>query len=230
MTLTEVAELTHLTRATARRILLTLQHVGYVRSDGRRFSLTARVLDIGYAYLSGLPFARVVQPHMETLVEKVGESSSASVLEDSDIVYVARVPTRRIMTISLGLGSRLPAYCTSMGRVLLAGLGPTELDNVLGQTTFRSLTPYTVTGEAALRRTLADVRAQGWALVDQELEEGVRSVAAPVRDGTGRTLAAVNVSAHAGRVSMEDVRTRILPELLEATHAINLELARRGLN
>jgi IclR family transcriptional regulator, pca regulon regulatory protein len=227
MTLSEVARATDLTRATARRVLFTLCELGYASTDGKRFALTPKVLDIGYAYLSSLDLAGIAQAEMEALVEQTHESCSAAVLDGSDVVYVARVPTKRIMAISLGLGSRLPAYAASMGRVLMADLSPDELDHHLASTTFEPLTPNTVGDEATLRAELDRVRAQGWALVDQELEEGVRSIAAPLRDARGRAVAALNVSSHAGRVKLSTLREEFLPALLATADRISDRLARR---
>jgi IclR family pca regulon transcriptional regulator len=224
LTLSDVARGTGLSRAAARRFLLTLVELGYVRADGGRFSLRPRVLELGYAFLSGLGLPEVAQPHMEALVGRVNESSSVSVLDDTDIVYVVRVPTRRIMAITLAVGTRLPAYATSMGRVLLAALRPEELDERLARTAIQPLTSTTVPDVDALRARLDRVRDQGWAAVDQELEEGVRSAAAPIRDASGAVVAALNVSAHASRTSMQALRRDILPLLLETAAAIEAEL------
>lgn len=226
LTVSEAAGLTGISRPSARRILLTLEALGYVRSDGRAFVLSPQVLDIGYRYLASLKINDLAEPFMEELVERVHESSSVAVLDGTEIVYVARVPTKRIMTISLGLGSRLPAYCTSMGRVLLAALPPDHLDAYFRLVELRPLTDRTVTDESQLRATLAAVRGQGWALVDQELELGVRSLAAPLRDRRC-TVAALNVSAHAGRVSLQTLRREFLPSLLETAATISEQLARR---
>lgn len=228
LTLTEAAELTGLTRATARRLLLTLEGLGYVCHDGRFFELTPKVLDIGYAYLSSLDLGAVAQSEMERLVERVHESSSVAVLDGAQIVYVVRVPTERIMTISLGLGSRLPAYATSMGRVLLAELAPDELDEVLDASDVRALTSRTITDREELRDELGRVRRQGWALVDQELEDGLRSIAAPIRNECGRVVAAMNVSTHAGRVTLSCLRTELLPMLVATAARISDGLARRA--
>jgi IclR family pca regulon transcriptional regulator len=224
LTLSDVARATGLTRAAARRFLLTLGDLGYVRSDGRLFSLTPRVLELGYSYLSSMSLPEVAEPHLERLVAEVHESSSVSVLDGDDVVYVARIPTSRIMAVSINVGTRFPAYATSMGRVLLAGLPEDELDAYLERTTLRRLTPRTVTSKVALRAELARVRTQGWALVDQELEEGLRAVAAPIRDRTGRVVAAANVSAHASRTSVETVRRELLPPLLAAVARIEADL------
>ena len=226
LTLAEVAQRTGLTRATARRLLLTLEDLGYVSSNGRRFSLTPRVLDIGYAYLSSLDIEQIAQPYLEALSERVHESVSVTVLDGADIVYVARVPTKRIMTISLGLGSRLPAYCTSMGRVLLAELAPEDLGDALPQRLERH-TEHTVTSAAELAVVLKQVRAQGWALVDQELEMGLRSVAVALRDSSGRAVAAMNVSTHVARTPIEELYERFVPELVTTAGQISEALAKR---
>jgi IclR family pca regulon transcriptional regulator len=226
MTLSEVAKVTGLTRAAARRFLLTLQRLGYVTADDREFSLGPRTLELGYAYLSSTPFWELAQPHMETLVDRLHESSSISVLDGDEIVYVSRMPTKRIMTVSLSVGSRLPAYPTSMGRVLLAGLPDGALDAYLGRVELVPLTTRTVTDPVAMRRILLEVREQGFALVDQELEDGVRSVAAPLRDARGRVVGALNVSAHAARTTLDRLRREFVPTLLETTEAINAALQR----
>jgi IclR family pca regulon transcriptional regulator len=221
LTLSDVARLTGLTRATCRRILLTLEKLGHVRSDGRNFSLTPRVLTLGWAYLASLNLSELAQPLMEDLVERTKESCSAATLDPPDIVYVARVPTRRIMTIALGVGARLPAHATSMGRVLLAALPDDELEQFLAETPLEPLTERTITDPGELREAIAEVREQGWALVDQELETGLRSVAAPINRPPCGTIAAINVSAAAHRVSIEEFHGRILPALLETAEQIS---------
>jgi IclR family pca regulon transcriptional regulator len=224
LTLSEVAASTGVTRATARRFLLTLERLGYVRSDGRFFSLTPRVLELGYAYLSSLSLPEVAEPHLEALVAEVNESSSVSVLDGPDVVYVARVPVSRIMTVAISVGTRFPAYATSMGRVLLAGLEPAELDAYFDSVQLSRLTTRTVASVAGLRTELTKVRTQGYAIVDQELEEGLRSVAAPIRDRSGRVVAAINVSTHAARSSLELVRRTLVPPLLAAAARISADL------
>jgi len=225
LTLSDVARATGLTRAAARRFLLTLVDLGYVRTDGKYFSLTARVLELGYAFLSSMTLPEVAQPHLERLSAEVRESSSVSVLEGADIVYVARVAVSRIMTVSINVGTRFPAYATSMGHVLLAGLDDDEFAEYLHQAELQRLTSHTLTSPAALRAELAAVREQGWALVDQELEEGLRSVAAPIRDRRGRVVAAVNVSTHASRTPRETVIRDMVPPLLAAATRIEGDLA-----
>ena len=223
LSLSEVARVTGLTRAAARRFLLTLVKLGYVRNDGREFSLRPRVLELGYAYLSGLALPEVAAPHMEELVARLHESSSISVLDGHHIVYVVRVPTKRIMTVAISVGTRFPAYATSMGRVLLAQLSDDELERYLAEATFERLTSRTVTNPARLRTIVRDAARQGYAIVDQELEEGLRAVAAPIR-GADVGSAAINVSAHASRVSMGAMRGQILPALLETARQIEADL------
>jgi IclR family pca regulon transcriptional regulator len=213
LTLSEVAQRTDLTRAAARRFLLTLQQIGYVRSDGKRFALRPRILELGYAYLSSLALPEVAMPHLEQLVAEVQMSSSVSVLDGPDIVYVARVMTRRIMSVNINVGTRLPAVSTSMGRVLLAGLDDAELDAFLDAVELIPNTPMTLVDRGAVRDAVHAVREAGWAFVDQELELGLRSVAAPIRDAQGRTIAAMNVSLPAMAVSAEDVVSRFLEPL-----------------
>ena len=228
LTLSEVARLTGITRATARRILLTLEDLGHVRSDGRLFSLTPRVLTLGWAYLSSLNLWETAQPLMEELTKETNESCSAATLDLPDIVYVARVPTRRIMTIVLGVGSRLPAYSTSMGRVLLADLPTEELEAFLATGPFEATTERTVTDPDELRTVVRRVREQGWSLVDQELEMGLRSISAPIRGADGRTIAALNVAAAAPRIGLDDLRGRFLPALLRTAEQISLAFTHSG--
>ena len=226
--LSDVARETGLTRAAARRFLLTLVRLGYVRQDGNAFSLRPRVLELGYAYLSALSLPDVAQPHMETLVGEVNESSSVAVLDDLDIVYVARVPTQRIMTITIAVGTRLPAYATSMGRVLLASLEHDDFEERLDRTELARLTPTTVPDLSTLRERVDRAREAGWAMVDQELEQGVRSAAVPIRDATGAVVAALNVSVHATRMTMQALRRQVVPELLRTAEAIEVDLRAAG--
>jgi IclR family pca regulon transcriptional regulator len=224
LTLSDVARRTGLSRAASRRFLLTLVDLGYVRTDGRLFSLSPRVLELGYAYLSSLTLPEVAEPHLEALVAEVRESSSLSVLDGPDIVYVARVPVSRIMTVAINVGTRFSAYATSMGRVLLAGLPEAELDAYLRDVELQRLSPRTVTSRSALRAELRRVGDQGWAIVDQELEEGLRAVAAPIRDGSGTVMAAINLSAHASRSSLEAMRRDLLPPLLATAARIDADV------
>ncbi|MCU4186739.1 helix-turn-helix domain-containing protein [Acidiferrimicrobium sp. IK] len=222
--LSEVARRTGLTRAAARRFLLTLLQLGYVRLDGRDFSLRPRVLDLGYAYLSAQTLPEIALPHLETFVSAVSESSSVSVLDGDDVVYVARVPTKRIMTVVISVGTRFPAYATSLGRVLLAGLPDGELDAYLERVDIRPRTARAVGDAASLRGVLDRVREAGYAIVDQELEEGLRSAAAPICDRDGAVVAAVNVSASASRTSLDEMRSRLLPRLLSTAANISRDL------
>ena len=224
-TLSEVAERSGLTRAGARRILLTLQTLGYVSSDGKHFSLTPRILDLGFAYLSSMRIWNLAEPVMEELARQVMESCSAAVLEGTDIVYVLRVSTRKIMSITLGAGSRLPAYCTSMGRVLLAGLPEEEALACLKASSLAPLTRHTATDLDTLRQKIAQARRQGWCLVNQELEEGLVSMAAPIQDRLGRTVAALNISGQINRTSAKAMQENMLPALLSAAQAISRLLA-----
>ncbi|WP_448808106.1 IclR family transcriptional regulator domain-containing protein [Agromyces bauzanensis] len=225
LTLSDVARRTGLTRAAARRFLLTLETLGYVRSDDRTFALTPRVLELGFSYLSALSLPEIAQPHLERLSREVDESVSAAVLDGAEIVYVARVPTRRIMSVRITIGTRFAAAATSMGRVLLAGLPEPELDRVLDAIPLEAYTDRTVVDPAALRGELEVVRRQGWALVDGELEPGLRSVAAPLHARDGRVVAAINVSTSATRDTVEQVRDVHLPALLRTAAAIDAELA-----
>ena len=228
LALSEVARSTGLTRAAARRFLLTLVKLGYVNLSQGRFSLRPRVLELGYAYLSSLTLPEVAMSHMEGLVAQVNESCSISVLDDTDIVYVARVPTRRIMSITLAVGTRLPAFVTSMGRVLLAGLSDDELEERLARIEVTRLTSRTVKDKDALRATLVAVRQQGYAATDQELEEGLRSLAVPLRSASGTVTAALNLSVHASRASMAGLRRDFLPLALRTAAAIEEDLRGTG--
>ncbi|ALE72935.1 Pca regulon regulatory protein PcaR [Pseudonocardia sp. Ae168_Ps1] len=232
-TLADVARSTGLTRAAARRFLLTLADEGYVRTDGRLFALTPRVLELGWSYLSAMGLPEVAAPHLERLVATVRESASVSVLDGDpatgyDVVYVARVPTSRIMTVAITIGTRFPAYATSMGRVLLAALPPATLDTYLAGLRPETLTEHTVAAPEALRAELGRVRADGHCVVDQELEEGLRSIAVPVHDRAGRVTAAANVSTHASRLDAATLRTDVLPELRACVSAIEADLRAAG--
>lgn len=216
-TLSDVARRTGLPRAAARRFLLTLVELGYVRTDGRLFALTPRVLELGFSYLSSLSLPEIAAPHLEALVERVHESASVSVLDGDDVVYVARVPTSRIMTVAITIGTRFPAYATSMGRVLLAAQAPRP------PVVLRPLTDHTVTDPAVLDRELDMVRDNGYCLVAEELELGLRSIAVPLRDASGTVVAAANVSTRTGS---SDLERDVLPELLRCAAAIEADLSR----
>jgi IclR family pca regulon transcriptional regulator len=224
-TVSELATTTGLTRATVRRFLITLVELGYVASDGRSFRLTPRVLELGYSFLSGLGFPDIALPHLERLVAEVGESGEACVLDGADIVYVARVPSTAVITLTVNVGTRMPAHATSMGRVLLAELEPEVLDRYLAETTLKAFLPRTVTEPAALREQLAKVRQAGYAIVDQELEEGLVAIAAPVHDRSGRAVGAINLSTHVMRRSADSVRDGLVEPLLRTARLIEADLA-----
>lgn len=224
MTLSEVAERADLTRAAARRFLHTLVDLEYATFDGKRFTLSARVLSLGFAYLRSLRLPEIVTPYLRRVSEALEESSSASVLEGTEVVYVARVSTRRIMSVDLGVGARLPAVSTSMGRVLLAYLPMPEREALLGRTEIAPLTRHTVTSKPKLRAILDEVRERGHCVVDQELEEGLRSIAVPLIDGHGRVHAAINVSAQANRVSLDAMKRKFLPVLRKAAEDVRAVL------
>jgi IclR family pca regulon transcriptional regulator len=226
LTLSEVAANTGLSRAAARRFLRTLVQLGYMRSEGSRFALRPKILELGYAYLSSLTLPEVAMPHLEQLVEQVHDSSSVSELDGDDVVYIARVPTKRIMTVTISVGTRFPAYATSMGRVMLAAQPDEWLEKYLSSASLDGLTGHTITSATALRRELGKIRGQGWALVDQELEEGLRSIAAPIRDADGQVIAAVNISTHAGRRTLASIMDELLQPLLATAQRIEVDLAR----
>ncbi|MEV8566277.1 IclR family transcriptional regulator C-terminal domain-containing protein [Streptomyces sp. NPDC051322] len=225
MTLSEVARTTALPRATARRALLTLQQVGYAAADEGLFVPRPRVLELGYSVLSRLTLGELAQPHLAALVGRIHESASVAVLDGDDIRYVARVAAGRIMSVNITVGTRFPAYATSMGRVLLAGLPGGERTARLGRITPRPLTGHTLTDPAELRAVLDRTAEAGYAMVNEELEEGLRSVAVPVRDRSGSVITAVNVSLHAGRTSAAEARATILPALRECAAAITADVA-----
>ncbi len=229
LTIAEVADRTGLARAVARRYLLTLGQLQCVHQDEGRFMLTPRVLDLGFAYLSTQNVARLAQSTMETVTEQLGESCSLSVLDGREIVYIARTPAKRIMTINLVVGSRLAAHATSMGKVLLADLSPQELDAFFDGPPLQSFTKNTITSEPMLRKALEKVRENGWALSEGEVEVGIRSVAVPLRGHNGRVVAALNVSAHASRVSKAEFLKSHLPVVLEAGRRISMSLTGRPL-
>jgi IclR family pca regulon transcriptional regulator len=219
MTLSQMAARTGMTRATARRFLLTLSALGFVRMEGRQFRLTPRVLDLGYAYLAAADVSDLVLPHMEQLVKDVDESSSLSVLDGDEIVYVLRVPVRKVITVRLAVGARLPAFATSMGRVLLADLPETERRARLEGRTLRPFTPHTVYSVSQLLAELRRVREQGYALVQQELELGLCSLAVPVRH-RNRVVAALNVGMRWHPARESEAAASVLPALRRTAAAI----------
>ncbi|NKQ51430.1 helix-turn-helix domain-containing protein [Amycolatopsis sp. K13G38] len=223
MTLTEVAAAAELARPTARRILITLEQLGYVRGTDGAFVLTPRVLELGMAYIGSANIWDLVRPHLRELVGLTGESCSIAQLDGSDIVYVARVAMPKLVTLAVTIGTRFPAVQTSLGKVLLAALPPAGLDKALAEPTRSGLTPRVRPSREEIDAMLRDVRAKGWAATDQELALGIRSVAAPVRDGDGRVVASVNVNAHAAETPMDTLVDDHLPPLLRAASAIGAD-------
>jgi IclR family pca regulon transcriptional regulator len=226
MSLTEVATATGLARPTARRILLTLEELGYVRSADGGFALTPRVLELGVAYVRSMGLWDVARPHMERLVARTNESCSIAQLDGSDIVYVARVAVPKIVALAVQIGTRFPALQTSLGKVQLAALPSDELERVLAQPSRSGLAPLWRPDRAERDTELREVRAQGWALTDEELARGIRSVAAPLRDGSGRVIAAINVNTHAAETSVEKLLEGYLPLLLQTAGDISGDFAR----
>lgn len=224
MTLADVAKATAMTRAAARRFLLTLEALGYVGRNDDGFHLLPRTLELGYSYLAAKSLAQIAQPHLQQLARQIGESCSVLEYANGSIIYIARVTVNRLVGANLSVGSTLPAYCTSAGRVLLAALPDDELARYLRDTRLAKLTPKTNTSAASLRKEIGRARRDGWYLVNEELEIGARALAVPLRDGGGRTIAAINVSCYAGRVSAEHMRTRFLPEMLRTAQAIESEM------
>jgi len=224
LTLTDVADATQLSRATARRFLLTLEQLGYVRAAGKLFSLTPRVLELGYSYLSSLGLPEIIAPHLETLAHDISESASAAVLDGSDIVYVARVAGRKIMRVQITVGTRFPAYATSMGRVLLAALPVAQARDIVALSSREALTPFTKITIEDVMAELAVVRERGYSLVDQELETGLRSLAVPITDARGTVVAAINVSTRSG-VPVEETTELFRQRLLSTAAEISRDLS-----
>lgn len=225
MSLTEVATAAGLARPTVRRILLTLEELGYVRSDERGFALTPRVLELGMSYVQSIGLWDVARPHMEHLVSRTYESSSIAQLDGSDIVYVARVAVPKIITLAVNIGTRFPVLQTSLGKVLLAAMSPDEVERVLTQPSRSGLSPRWQPDRAEREAVLRDVRAQGWALTDEQLALGIRSIAAPLRDGSGRVIAALNVTVHAAETPVEKLTEDYLPLLLQTAGAVSADFA-----
>jgi IclR family transcriptional regulator, pca regulon regulatory protein len=221
LTVSEVAAATGLPRATVRRLLMTLETLGYVRSHEGAYSLTTKTLELGTSYIAAQSMWDLARPHMLDLVAQTGESSSMSQLDGSDIVYTARVPVPKIIAIAVHIGTRFPATATSMGRVLLADLSPEQLDETLAVPSRSGIIPRVIVSRSELDEVLAEVRERGWALADELLTLGIRSIAAPVRDKTGRTAAALNVTVHAAETSVEHLVGEYLPPLLETAEEIS---------
>lgn len=228
LTLSAVARTTGLPRATARRALITLTHLGYIAQEGQEFSITPQVLDLGFAPLSRLTLPQLVQPHLRDLCARLHDSASMAVLDGTDIRYTARAASERIMAVRIDVGTRLPAYATAMGRVLLAGLSVEQRTDLLAVEQLRPLTARTVTDRAQLADLLDRVAAQGYAMVSDELENGLRSIAVAIRDRDGRTVAAVNAAMHSHRQSPEQTLADILPALRDTAARIEADLRIAG--
>ena len=226
MSLADVATATGLARPTARRLLLTLEELGYVRSADGAFSLTPKCITLGTAYVASLGLWDVARPHLQALVRRTGESSSMAQLDGSDIIYVARVSVPKIIALRVDIGTLFPAPVTSQGKVLLAALSATELDEVLRIPSRSGVTvPPRRSSAVELKDELTGVRARGWALADEELAPGVRSIAVPVRDGTGTVRAAMNVTVHAAETTTEHLLDQHLPKLLRAAGDVSADWA-----
>ncbi|KQV06781.1 IclR family transcriptional regulator domain-containing protein [Leifsonia sp. Root112D2] len=223
-TLSEVAAATRLNRATARRLLLTLQDLGFVSSQGRQFTLTPHVLQLGYAYLSGMSLVEIARPHLQSIARELGETASLTVLDGDEIVYLDLATSSRLSSIQINVGTRFKAHTTSMGRVLLAGLPQEQIEAYLKRLEHDRRLERTVRPIDELRSEIAQTAERGWATVDQELEEGLRGVAAPVRDRRGDVIAAVNVSAHAARKTIADLAELYVPPILETVRRIEAGL------
>ena len=223
-TVGDLATRTGLSRAAVRRLLITLELLGYASHTGPVYRLSSRTLRLGFSFLSSNSLATLASPILEEISATLHESSSLSVLEGDEIVYLARSFTRRVMSVGLSIGSRLPAYCTSMGRVLLAAFTPEELAAYFERVELKPLTPYTISDKTTLAAELDRVRREGFALVDQELEIGLRSLAVPVRTRSGRVVAAMNTGVHAARVQPEEMLQRFLPVLRESAGRLAIAL------
>ncbi|TFW32884.1 IclR family transcriptional regulator domain-containing protein [Massilia horti] len=223
-TIAQISQKTGIPRAAVRRCLHTLRQLGYVDAELNNFALRPKVLTLGYSYLSSTPLATAAQPVLDQVSRALHESSSLAVLEEDQVLYLARAATSRVMSVALGAGSRLPAYCTSLGRVLLAHLPQDELDAYLERVELHPRTEHTITDKARLRQVLADVRQNGYAIIDEELELGLRSIAVPVRGAAGRVLAALNVGAQAIRVSREQMVDQFLPVLRQGAQELSVLL------
>jgi IclR family pca regulon transcriptional regulator len=212
-TIAQISQKTGIPRAAVRRCLYTLQQLGYVDAELNNFSLRPKILTLGYSYLSSTPLTVSSQPYLNAISAQLGESCSLAVLDDGEVLYVARSAASRVMSVALNTGSRLPAYCTSLGRVMLAHLAPQALDAYFAKARLKPMTDKTVTSQKRLREILLEVRQDGYAINDEELELGLRSIAVPVRGASGQVLAALNVGAQAGRVSADRMRQEFLPVL-----------------
>jgi IclR family transcriptional regulator, pca regulon regulatory protein len=224
MTLSEVSKRTGINRAAARRFLITLVREGYAETDGKYFRLRPKILELGFSALSSMTLSEIAEPVMEDLSDALDEMSLAAVLDGEWVVYVARATARRVVSVDLDVGSRLPAYCMSTGRVLLAAMPDAELDRWLDALNPVRYTDQTLTAKRKLRDSIIDTRKKGWSIVDQEYEIGFRSVSVPIVDGQGQTVAALNVCCPSPRVSLEDMRDRFIPQMQEAAREITESL------
>ena len=225
LTIAQISHRTEIPRAAVRRCLHTLIKLGYATTDGRTYSLLPKVLTLGHAYLSSTPLAVSAQPYLDRMSEQLHEACNMATLEGDDILYIARsATTQRLISVDLSVGGRLPAYCTSMGRILLAALDDASLRDYLDHADLQAKTSRTLHTPEALLECLQEVRKQGWCIVDQELEQGLRSIAVPVYDASGQVVAALNVSTHAGRVSRNELEQRFLPGLLGASRDLSAQL------
>ena len=225
LTIAQISHRTEIPRAAVRRCLHTLIKLGYATTDGRTYSLLPKVLTLGHAYLSSTPLAVSAQPYLDRMSEQMHEACNMATLEGEDILYIARsATTQRLISVDLSVGGRLPAYCTSMGRILLAALNDASLQDYLDHADLQTKTSRTLTTPEALFECLQQVRQQGWCSVDQELEQGLRSIAVPVYDASGQVLAALNISTHAGRVSRSELEQRFLPSMLSASRELSAQL------
>ncbi|WP_079201328.1 IclR family transcriptional regulator [Pseudomonas sp. CC6-YY-74] len=225
LTIAQISHRTEIPRAAVRRCLYTLMKLGYATTDGRTYSLLPKVLTLGHAYLSSTPLAVSAQPFLDRISEQLHEACNLATLEGEQVLYIARsaIP-QRLISVDLSVGSRLPAYCTSMGRILLAALDDDSLRDYLNHADLQVKTSRTLHTPQALWECLQQVRQQGWCLVDQELEQGLRSLAVPVYDSSGHVLAAMNVSTHAGRVPASELQQRFLPIMLNASRELSGQL------
>jgi IclR family pca regulon transcriptional regulator len=225
LALTEVATLSNLPRPTARRILYTLEELGFVRIQDGLFTLTPKVLDLGTAFISSRSIWDITRTHLETLSRATGHSTSIALLEGSDVLYVSRVAVPKLVGLNASVGTRFPAYVTSLGKILLSSLSKQELDQVLSTPSLSGVTPANPPSRAQLESELREARARGWTLTDQQLAPTVLSIAAPIRDSQGLVVAAVNVNAHAYETTDKDLIANDLPELLEAAANISKDWA-----
>jgi IclR family pca regulon transcriptional regulator len=224
LTMAQISHKTGIPRASVRRCLHTLIQLGYAEADGNNFTLKPKVLTLGYSYLSSTPLTVSAHPYLNHISRTLNESCSLAVLQDDEVLYVGRSATSRIMSVSLTTGSRLPAYCTALGRVMLAHLEPAELDGYLERVPLKAMTEKTVVSKTRLKEILAEVRQAGYAMIEEELEIGLRSIAVPVRGASGRVLAALNVGAHAARVSSRKMTEEFLPVLQKGAQDLSILL------